>query len=170
MASKSAEKAQHSSLEATEVTKYWQESARTHWNWSVRWGFVAFVYLGLLLFAVVSGTFWFVGDFANYLANFKENPASLLIVSAIAAIVVSLPLWVARIFVRFFVSEVNWHNDAKERVTMLETFAALNRDTPIAGSELQIVLKALFREPMAPFGNPTGPGSITSILGRIVDK
>jgi hypothetical protein len=55
-------------------------------------------------------------------------------------------VWIVRIFVRLFLSNVHLHTDAKERETMVLTYLALLRRGTLPGVEERLfILDSLFR-------------------------
>jgi hypothetical protein len=54
-------------------------------------------------------------------------------------------VWVVRIFVRLFLSNVHLLTDARERATMVQTYLALMRKGGLKEEDRQLILKAIFR-------------------------
>jgi Family of unknown function (DUF6161) len=54
-------------------------------------------------------------------------------------------VWIVRIVVRLFLSNVHLHTDAKERVTMVQTYLALLRRGKITKDDERLILQTLFR-------------------------
>ncbi len=54
-------------------------------------------------------------------------------------------IWIVRIIVRLFLSNVHLHTDAKERVTMVQTYLALVRRGKISKEDEHFILRTLFR-------------------------
>lgn len=54
-------------------------------------------------------------------------------------------VWIIRIFVRLLLSNIHLQTDAKERVTMVQTYLALMRRGKLKDDERMFILQTLFR-------------------------
>jgi hypothetical protein len=123
--------------------QYWTKKAVTH-RW-LAWAFgIVAILVGVGVFGLLyeliqltvrptAGT----QDLPNW------HPEYWRIAVLVAAGLFSV--WVVRIFVRLFLSNVHLLTDARERATMVQTYLALMRKGGLKEEDRQIILKALFR-------------------------
>ena len=86
----------------------------------------------------------------------------------IFGIIAVLGVWLARIIVRIFLSHLHLETDAKERVTMIQTYLALLREEhALKENERQVILQTLFRPSATGIVKDDGiPPSIIDIVSR----
>lgn len=123
---------------------YWTRKANHHNELSWYWGKMFLVLLGA--FAVVGG---FICPWALDMPSGVADPAkwhpeywrvATLVTTGLAAI------WVLRVVMRMFLSNIHLSTDAKERVTMVKTYLAfMKSEAKLDGSERTIILTSLFR-------------------------
>jgi len=121
-----------------EPRRYWSEKRTKHKNFAIGFGIVLFAYIGG---AIVAGFLLYddLGpvDFSS-LKDWNLGPVGLI------ALGVGVVFAIARIFHRLFVSQLHLYNDADERVTMLETYLALNRKGHTQPEWLPVLYARLF--------------------------
>jgi hypothetical protein len=125
--------------------EYWRTKAAEHKrdagdlrNWLV--GFFVLM-IGGYVIAIVG----LHDQLAEFLLKFQGNTGALLIVSASFALLASLPLWVGRLLVKFYLSEHHLATDAKEREVMTQTYLALTAEGAVDEKDRTLILSALFR-------------------------
>lgn len=152
--------------------KYWSDKAAGHKraagelrNWVA--GFFALMIGGYVLaFAALHQ------QFAAFLLQFQGSTGALLVVSAVFALLASLPLWIGRLLVKFYLSEHHLATDAKERETMTQTYLALTADGVVDEKDRALILGALFRS--TPDGvvkdNAQPDTSPAAMLSKLLDS
>ena len=109
---------------------------------------------------------------AGFLLQFQGSTGALLVVSAGFALLASLPLWIGRLLVKFYLSEHHLATDAKEREVMTQTYLALTADGAIDDKDRSLILAALFRS--TPDGvvkdNSQPDTSPASMLSKLLDS
>lgn len=125
--------------------EYWRTKAGEHRtaakilrNWLV--GFFA-----LMIGAYVIGFAGLHQQLASFLLQFQGSTGALLVMSAAFALLASLPLWVGRLLVKFYLSEHHLATDAKEREIMTQAYLALTSDGAVDEKDRSLILAALFR-------------------------
>lgn len=79
---------------------------------------------------------------------FKAQPTvQLFSMIAAVALISSLYLWLMRLVVRFYVSEIHLATDASSRAALTTTYLALLKEDAVKPEDRAIVLTALFRPP-----------------------
>lgn len=152
--------------------EYWRAKASEHKraaselrNWLA--GFFALMIGGYVIaFAV------FHQQLAGFLLQFQGSTGALLVVSAAFALLASLPLWVGRLLVKFYLSEHHLATDAKEREVMTQTYLALTADGAVDDKDRTLILAALFRS--TPDGvvkdNSQPEASPAALLSKLLDN
>ena len=87
---------------------------------------------------------------------------------ALLGIIAVLGVWLARLIVRIFLSHLHLGTDAKERVTMIQTYLALLREEHgLKDDERQLILQTLFRPSATGIVKDDGiPPSLVEIASR----
>ena len=152
--------------------EYWREKASNHRtsarelrNWVA--GFFALMIGGYVIaFAGLHQ------QFAAFLLQFQGSTGALLVVSAVFALLASLPLWIGRLLVKFYLSEHHLATDAKERETMTQTYLALTAEGAVDEKDRALILGALFRS--TPDGvvrdNAQPDTSPAAMLSKLLDS
>lgn len=151
--------------------QYWSDKASGHRR-SARdlkffvWGFFALMIGGYVI--AFAGLHQQVADF---LLQFKESTGALLVISAAFALLASLPLWVGRLLVKFYLSEHHLATDAREREVMTQTYLALTAEGKVDEKDRALVLAALFRStPDGVVKDNTQPDtSPAALLSKLLD-
>lgn len=152
--------------------EYWREKATGHRN-SARglrhyvWGFFALMIGGYVIaFAAMHQ------QIAAFLLQFQGSTGALLVISAAFALLASLPLWVGRLLVKFYLSEHHLATDAREREVMTQTYLALTADGAVDEKDRSLILSALFRStPDGVVKDSSQPDtSPAAMLSRLLDS
>jgi hypothetical protein len=133
------EKTYDQTLALQKPVKYWQTKERYHRTRSIAYGVVALVAgifsaggLGLLAYE-------YLGKLSNT-ENPKHWQIGLLVVGAFFAV------WLVRVFVRLFFSNVHLATDAAERRMMILTYLAMSREGAQFGPEdKKLIIQHIFR-------------------------
>lgn len=134
---KQVEKTYKEHMALSAPVTYWKEKAAEHHKnchdrgWWLFWYAVS----APTIFVVIGAVCWFC------VKNSTEDKYPLLIGGLFISTIL---LWVGRILVRLYLSEVHLRIDAKQRVTMVMTYLALVNDNKIAATERELVLTPLF--------------------------
>jgi hypothetical protein len=133
------EKAYDQKLALQKPVKYWQTKERYHSIRSIVYGIVALV-SGIL---AAGGLGFLAYDYLGKLSD-TENPKhwqiGLLVVGAFFAV------WLVRVFVRLFFSNVHLATDAAERRMMILTYLAMSREGAQFGAEdKKLIIQHIFR-------------------------
>ena len=102
----------------------------------MEWGWATF----FTAVTLAAGLIYYIQDFIMSITDPEFIHLTVLGVS------IGAYVWIIRIFVRIFLSNLHLKEDAEERVTMINTFLALLRDTQDPNSlNKNIILETLFR-------------------------
>src|SRR5690606_42081806 len=80
-----------------------------------------------------------------FLLQFRESAGALFVISAALALLASMPLWIGRLIIKFYLSEHHLATDAKEREVMTQTYLTRTAEGVVTEKERSLVLAALFR-------------------------
>lgn len=116
--------------------KYWERKARSHligaWIWGVALAVLSTAIIGLLV--------WKITPFLDPAVKFDYGHAALIILIA------GFGFWVLRIPSRMLLSAVHLRSDAQQRMTMLQTYIALEAEGKMkAETDRTLILDAIFR-------------------------
>lgn len=91
---------------------------------------------------------------------------------ALLAILASFGIWVVRILVRIFLSNLHLSTDAEERVTMIKTYIAMLRDGQGPKDEdRQLVLQTMFRpSQIGLVKDEAAPPTVIDVVARMAGK
>ncbi len=147
-----AAKKEWDQLKATYDTKlaleapvtYWEKKANHHKNLGRYWGGVFLALLSVFVWAGISICHWALDPSIPVPDPSKWHPeywhVATLVTVGLAAI------WILRVVMRMFLSNVHLGTDAKERMTMVETYLALMKsEAKLDEKERAIILTSLFR-------------------------
>lgn len=161
---------EHMKLKAP--VKYWSEKAAAHKtaarelrNWVA--GF-----FGLMIGGYAVAFIGLHPQFSAFLLQFQGSTGALLVISAVVALLASLPLWIGRLLVKFYLSEHHLATDAKERETMTQTYLALTAEGAVDEKDRALILGALFRStPDGVVKDNTQPDAgLAAIVTKILDS
>lgn len=161
---------EHMKLKAP--VEYWREKASKHKkaaghmrNWLAGFFFA-------MIAAYLLGFILWHQDIAAFLLQFQASTGALLVISAAFALLASLPLWIGRLLVKFYLSEHHLATDAREREVMTQTYLALTADGVVDDKDRTLILSALFRS--TPDGvvkdNAAPDTSPAAMLSRLLDS
>lgn len=131
------------SLALHKPVQYWANKADTHRKLAWAFGIVAILGAGsvfALIYELIQITLRPSGtttDLVNWHPEYWR--VAVLIATGLFGV------WVVRIVVRLFLSNVHLLTDARERATMAQTYLALMRKGGLEEKDRQLILKALFR-------------------------
>lgn len=122
---------------------YWTKKAKTHFWLAWAYAAVAAVVAGVSLAVLIPEVKSMMEIPKGIPDPEKWHPEywrfAVLIASALFCV------WVVRILVRLLLSNIHLHTDARERVTMVQTYLALLRRGKIKDDERMFILQTLFR-------------------------
>lgn len=125
---------------------YWTKKAKAHDIGSGIWGTVALAWVLLAGFGQAF-IIWQLFQYAiTYAEEHTDIPVTVLSsLGALGLLTTTVFLWISRILVRLFLSEIHLGMDAKERVVMVQSYLALSNEDVVEPDQRAIVLSALFR-------------------------
>jgi Family of unknown function (DUF6161) len=122
---------------------YWTAKARSHLTWSVIFAILTIVVGGFIFYGVYLETLTLIvppkGLEHPELWHPEYWRLGLLVSTGLFGV------WVVRIIVRLFLSNVHLQTDAKERVIMVQTYLALIRRGKLSTENEHFILTTLFR-------------------------
>lgn len=138
---------------------YWENKGKLHEKLSRIFGGVSFC----TIIGLAVGLGW--GSYLLLLTEADKPPYWKL---ALLGIIAVLGVWLARLIVRIFLSHLHLGTDAKERVTMIQTYLALLREEHgLKDDERQLILQTLFRPSATGIVKDDGiPPSLVEIASR----
>jgi len=125
---------------------YWSKKADAHDRGGIIWGIVSLFWI-LVAGAAQAWIIWNLFQFAVTSAETHTDiPVTVLSsLGALGLLSTTVYLWISRILVRLFLSEIHLGMDAKERVVMVQSYLALSYEDVVESEQRAIVLSALFR-------------------------
>lgn len=143
------QRAYEESMRLLRPRAYWKLKAKGH---EVRALWLGIAALGWILFAGAATGFgiWQLFLLAvDYTLNLEEGktlPATVLAsLGAIGVAGTTSVFWIGRLAVRLWLSELHLGMDARERVTMIESYLALSKTGTVEDKHRELVLAAIFR-------------------------
>lgn len=134
-------------LELRTAVTYWYEKSKRHQYTS----YAVLCFLG----STLCGFAWLVwNSFCYYLDNYNllmENKEKFAFLDGhikylLLGASFTLFVWMVRVFLKVWLSQVHMRNDASERVVMVQTYLALMADGAVQNNEdRSVVINALFR-------------------------
>jgi hypothetical protein len=153
---------------------FWKEKGRKHVTYSTCWA--------ALFTALVGGYLWggfslIASESPRLMATLGNNVEVLerlnlgFVLVALAVLASALLLWPLRIVSRLLLSNLHQATDAKERVTMIETYLALAHDREISAEDRRVLFTAIFRPSAHGIVKEDGaaPPSMASALQRLFE-
>lgn len=139
-----------------EPIDYWSQKATNHEKAKNRWGRVFTIYVSIVLFLLASFILGFEGGIQGFILSWKD-----LGIGAVASFagLIGIGMVIARVLYRLFASQLHLWNDARERVTMIQTYLALAAQGHAKEEFLGALMQRLF--------SPSSDGIVKSDLGTI---
>lgn len=146
-------------LEATEAAyreamkldrprQYWTTKASGHRTKANKYRWRMFTSLGISGVIGLLGLgllFWYAHNIILDNRDVEWPVTFFILLSGMGFVGVSILFWINRLIVRLFLSELHLAMDAEERVTMIESYLALNAELDFPSEQREIVLQAIFR-------------------------
>ena len=134
---KQVEKTYTEHMHLSAPVQYWKEKASEHSSACATRGWTLLIYTSLASIGfVVSALFSWL-----HIKEAKEDTYPLLVAGLFISTIL---FWIGRILVRLYLSEVHLRMDAKQRITMVQTYLALVNDKKIEIGDRELILKPLF--------------------------
>lgn len=120
---------------------YWNRKLKSHKNLSCVFAVISILSVILMMILIYFAGKELVKDKSIFTNNASEHWELIVF-----AIFVSLGIWLIRILVRIFLSNLHLTNDAYERVTMITTYLAMLRSGhALKDEDKQLILQVIFR-------------------------
>jgi len=135
---KSIENAYDQKLALWKPVEYWEARGRSH-NTKSNWFALASGVMGVIILSALG---WLAYEiFLNVPANEKPQVWQVGVFSVAAF----FGIWIERLLVRLFISNMHLATDAEERVTMLQTYLSIIREgSEFAPEDKKLILERLF--------------------------
>jgi hypothetical protein len=164
---KSTEKAYLEQMRLQAAVTYWSTEATKHRRSESK------IRKWLITYAI--GAVLAIVGLLLLLSHFAANSTDLVQYvkyTAIGVLFTTVTIWVGRILLRLFLSERHLSIDAEERVTMVQTYLALTKESKLEPADRPLVLANLFRSGTDGIVKDDGSPDtmLTAILGRVLDK
>jgi hypothetical protein len=143
-------------------TSYWDKKRKSHRLFSIIFGFIS-LSLGCLIA-------YYLNNAIQEILQKTNKPEYWQLITI--AIYTSLAVWVMRILVRIFLSNLHLATDAKERVTMITTYIAMLREKDgLKDEEKQLILQTVFRPSSTGIiKDEASPPTIVDIFAKLNGK
>ena len=135
---------------------YWRGKAENHRNATGVLASAFVVYSATALYYLASFILGFDGGIQGFIASWKD--AGLGAVASFAGLI-GIGMIIARVLYRLFASQLHLWNDARERVTMIQTYLALAAEGHTKDAFLGALMQRLF--------SPSVDGIVKSELGSV---
>ena len=139
-----------------EPIHYWTEKAAEHEKAKNRWGILLTIYSVTVLILLASFILRYDDSIKGFIASWKD--AGLGAVASFAGLI-GIGMVIARVLYRLFASQLHLWNDARERVTMIQTYLALAAEGHAKEEFLGALMQRLF--------SPSVDGIVKSELGAV---
>ncbi|MCF6328173.1 MAG: DUF6161 domain-containing protein [Devosiaceae bacterium] len=139
-----------------EPIQYWTHKATDHEKSKNRWGRLFSIYVFTALVVLASFILSFENGIQGFIASWQGTGIGA--VASFAALI-GIGMVIARVLYRLFASQLHLWNDARERVTMIQTYLALAAEGHAKEEFLGALMQRLF--------SPTSDGIVKSDLGVI---
>lgn len=146
-----SEKFYESELAVKAAVTYWSDKAKSHKRNSIGFGIAS----GIMLVATVISVIYFgkyiIGlnlDDENGVGNriLTQSGALQIWIYAVFIGALTLVVWIIRLLVKIFLSNLHMFSDAKERETMIMTYLAFEREEQVLNKEdRNLILPSIFR-------------------------
>ncbi|PBC09178.1 DUF6161 domain-containing protein [Mesorhizobium sp. WSM3859] len=160
-------------LKLREATKLWGDTGRS----AALAFYISGAILLLMLIAVPSGAFWFRAGILEFLKNIEATmiagaPTNNDVAATVAAlgrlVLITSPLgfviWLIRLVVRYNTRSLLLMDDARQRVTMLNTYLFLIERDAAVKQDRGAILEALFRRAPGHGGDTVDAPHFTELL------
>ncbi len=131
-------------VQSNAAVEFWEDKGQAHTSQAAESRSYLQLFVGVSCAVIVA----LLADFGPNVLDAKLW--SLTLVAGSSAVLV----WVGRVLVRLFLTQISLGEDAAERATMTKTFIAMVRDGGVTPEQAGLVLHAMFR----PFGSTDDAG------------
>jgi len=140
---------------------FWSEKAKIH--------VITMWISGVLAILIAGGLLYFIyqnkSDMTITLADL--NLGSVIFLMSVTTFVI----WLIRLSAKIFVANMHLRDDAQERVTMMQAFLALSKNSEfMSASDTGVIFNALFRPASSGLVKDEGVNSPIEIISKIVEK
>lgn len=125
--------------------EYWSRKADGHEKWSCINGAIAIIWLIAAGILSVLGIWWLFEKAIELTVESDIPATALATLGAMGLTGTTVAFWVARLLVRLWLSQMHLGMDARERVTMIESYLALTAEGAVDDKHREIVLNSIFR-------------------------
>ncbi len=139
-----------------EPIDYWGKKAADHEKAKNRWGRVFTIYVLTVIVLLATFVLGFDGGIQGFIASWKDSGIGAV---ATFAGLIGIGMVIARVLYRLFASQLHLWNDARERVTMIQTYLALAAEGHAKEEFLGALMQRLF--------SPSTDGIVKSDLGSV---
>lgn len=139
-----------------EPIDYWTQKATDHEKAKNWWGRAFAAYVSIVIALLAISVLGFGGGIQGFIASWKDSGIGAV---ATFAGLIGIGMVIARVLYRLFASQLHLWNDARERVTMIQTYLALEAEGHVKEEFLGALLQRLF--------SPSSDGIVKSDLGAV---
>lgn len=145
------ERTEEAYLEAMKLDRpraYWSEKGDGHRTKANKYRWRMFTSLSVSGLVAIAGLIVLFHVSIDLITSNPETewPISLfLLLTGMGFVGVSVLFWINRLIIRLFLSELHLAMDAEERVTMIESYLALNTEIDFPAEQRELVLRTIFR-------------------------
>ena len=122
---------------------YWKQKAKSHLALSWVFAVLSIAVGGTIIFLIFREVKELITAPAGIANADQWHPEYWRLGILVASVLFGV--WIVRIIVRLFLSNVHLHTDAKERIVMVQTYLALIRRAKISKEDERLILETLFR-------------------------
>lgn len=146
-----AERFYDSELAVKKAVNYWSSKAKNHRNYSLGFGIASGVLMIITLCSIICLGKYIIGlnlDETNGIGKkiLTQSGALQLWVYAFFIGALTILVWIIRLLVKVFLSNLHLLSDAKERETMIMTYLAFEReDQVLEKGDKDLILPSIFR-------------------------
>lgn len=146
-----SEKFYESELAVKKAVTYWTDKAKNHKNYSIVFGIASGLLMIATIISIISFGKYIIGlnlDSSDGVVKrlLTESGALQIWVYAVFLGALTLTVWIIRLLVKIFLSNLHLLSDAKERETMIMTYLAFEREEQVLNKEdKDLILPSIFR-------------------------
>lgn len=146
-----SEKFYESELAVKKSVTYWTDKAKIHKRNSIGFGIASGIMLVATVISVIFFGKYIIGlnlDDENGVGNriLTQSGALQIWIYAVFIGALTLVVWIIRLLVKIFLSNLHMFSDAKERETMIMTYLAFEREEQVLNKEdKNLILPSIFR-------------------------